>query len=81
MKTLITFSDITGRAELLHVVCRRCERRGQYRLARLVERYGRSAAVAQFLDDVSADCPRRTNPAVSIYERCQAHLPDLPRLV
>ena len=54
--------------ELFEMDCQHCPRRGRYRIARLIERFGVDVLI---LDALSADCPRRTaspNP----YHRCGA---------
>jgi hypothetical protein len=36
----ITFGDLDGKLDVLRVACRKCDRSGQYRVAKLIERYG-----------------------------------------
>jgi hypothetical protein len=46
-----------GKLEVLHVACRKCDRRGQYPVARLIERYGRDAKLVDWKDQITADYP------------------------
>jgi hypothetical protein len=39
MRQVVTLGDLVGRLERLEIRCRRCERRGLIRLARLIEAY------------------------------------------
>ena len=43
----------------IEIVCDRCERRGRYRKATLLERYGGDVVMPEVLARVSADCPKR----------------------
>ena len=49
---------------MVRVACRYCDRRGQYRLERLIDIYGRDATFEDVLTRLSAGCARaldRTN--------------------
>jgi hypothetical protein len=74
-----TFRDIVGKLEVLRITCDKCGRRGQYRVDRLIARYGIDAKINEFSSDVTADCPRKiaNNP----YDACAAIRPDLPKVV
>jgi hypothetical protein len=37
----LVFGDIDGKVDILRVECTKCPRKGQYRVARLIEQYGR----------------------------------------
>jgi hypothetical protein len=76
----VVFGDIEDRLDVLHVTCRKCERRGQYPVARLIERYGREAKLVDWKDQITADCPRRAQARVVVMDQCGAHFPDLLRL-
>jgi hypothetical protein len=60
----VVFGDIDGKLDVLHVACKKCDRRGQYPVARLIERYGREAKLVDWKDTITADCPRRTNARI-----------------
>lgn len=76
MQTVITLGDMEAKG-MLQVACRRCERRGRLRIARLIVEHG--TGVLDLGAIIAADCPRMQNRSVSIYERCGVHFPELPQ--
>jgi hypothetical protein len=64
----ITLTDL--QAPFLHVVCEPCDRRGRYAVAGLIAERG-DAKLTDLLPAL-ANCPRMTNSAASIYDRCKA---------
>jgi hypothetical protein len=63
---------------VVRVACRYCDRRGQYRLERLIELYGRDTTFEQLLTALSADCTRASDRTSR--PGCRgAYLPDLER--
>jgi hypothetical protein len=54
--------------------CTKCERRGQYRKATLVERYGADANMVDLRLELAADCPRVI--ADKPVDRCGVIYPD-----
>lgn len=60
----------------VRLACRRCSRRGSYRLARLADKYGAEIRMADLLAHLAGDCalwsPR--HPAI---DRCGAYFADL----
>jgi hypothetical protein len=75
----ITFDDLRSRLPTLRVVCGKCGRAGRYSVERLVDRRGCDGKVVDLLAELSADCPRSV--ANSLYDRCNAHCPDIPRVM
>jgi hypothetical protein len=73
----IIFRDLVGKLEVLHLVCDKCGRRGQYRLDRLIARYGLDAKLFDW--EPEADCPRKL--AQNFYDQCGARCPDLSKVV
>jgi hypothetical protein len=64
---------------IVRVGCRYCRRRGQYRLERLIDMYGRDATFDEVLTHLSADCTRASD-RTSRPGGCRgAYLPDLER--
>jgi hypothetical protein len=57
-------------APFLRVVCEPCGPRGRYAVARLIAEGG-DAKLTDLLPAL-ANCPRTTNSAASIYDRCKA---------
>ena len=76
----VVFGDLDGKLEVLQVACSKCERRGQYPVARLIERYGRDGKLVDWKDQITADRPRRAQARVVVMDQCGAHFPDLLRL-
>jgi hypothetical protein len=75
---VITLADMQARGmTMLAVACRRCERRGRLKIARLIAEHGGSDHDLRRL--IAHDCPRMQDPSVSIYERCGIHFPELPK--
>lgn len=75
----ITFDDLRCRIRTLRVVCGKCGRAGRYSVDRLIDRRGTNGKVVDLLADLSADCPRRV--ANSFNDQCDAHCPDIPRVM
>jgi hypothetical protein len=73
----ITFGDLAGRLDVLRVACSKCDRAGQYSVARLIERHGADAGLPDWKATITADCPRRPKPGSRIWNLCGAHFPDL----
>lgn len=75
----IVSGDLVGKLDALRVECSKCGRAGRYRIADLIERYGRDGKLLAFTDDVTATCERRR--ARSDSDPCGAIFPDLPRVL
>src|SRR6516162_1073222 len=70
----ITFRDIVGKLAILRMTCDKCGRSGQYRVDRLILRYGIDAKLFTWSDEPEADCPRRHSK--NLYDQCGARCPD-----
>jgi hypothetical protein len=55
----IIFSDLVGKLGALRIECPKCGRSGRYMLARLIARYGRQEKLFTWMDEITADCPRK----------------------
>ena len=75
----ITFRDIVGKLAVLRITCDNCGRSGQYRVDRLIMRYGVDAKLFDWSDEITADCPRRHSG--NLYDQCGARCPDLSKVV
>ena len=75
----IIFSDLIGKLDLLRVRCEKCGRVGRYVLQRLIDDRGRNAKVIDWLDEITADCPKKS--AHNMNDPCGAKCPDLPRVL
>jgi hypothetical protein len=56
-----TLADIPAEIRTVHLVCKRCARRGRYAVSRLVARFGADAAIPAVVDELAAGarCPNR----------------------
>ena len=75
----IIFSDLIGKLDVLRVSCEDCGRDGCYGLNRLIRVYGRNAKLVDWLDVITADCPKKA--ARSMNDRCGAKCPQLPKVL
>jgi hypothetical protein len=75
----ITFRDIVGKLTVLRITCDKCGRSGQYRVDRLIMRYGIDAKLFDWSDEITADCPRKQ--AGNLNDQCGAGRPDLSKVV
>jgi hypothetical protein len=70
-----TLARIAARTSMLNVACSRCQRRGRYRLDKLIARHGANAGVRIIVPELTADCPQRNSAA--LMERCDILFPEL----
>ena len=75
----IIFRDIVGKLAVLRITCDKCGRSGQYRVDRLIVRYGIDAKLFDWSDEITADCPRKQ--AKNLSDMCGARCPDLSKVV
>jgi hypothetical protein len=75
----IIFADLIGKLDLIRVACDKCGRDGCYGLNRLIERRGRDAKLVDWLDELTADCPKKQ--ARNMSDRCAARCPQLPKVL
>ncbi|MBC8638301.1 hypothetical protein IAG25_15885 [Caballeronia sp. EK] len=76
-KGSVTLGKVAARVTHIEVVCTRCERRGRYRLSRLVATHGDDFSMTD-LGAVLADCPKRNE---SVGKRCDVYFPDLIKVM
>ncbi len=77
VRDYLAFGDIEGKLDTLDVECTKCDRKGRYSVAKLIERYGPDSNMQTWRASLSADCPKRH--AYAIHERCDIMCSDLPR--
>jgi hypothetical protein len=75
----IIFSDLIGKLDLLRVRCEKCGRDGRYGLPRLIDQRGRDAKVIDWLDELTADCLKKS--AHNMSDQCGAKIPDLAKVL
>jgi hypothetical protein len=78
-RAYLIFGDIENKLEVLRVECTKCTRKGRYRVARLIEKYGRKANMMKWKEQLNGDCPKRD--AHSMTERCDLLCPDVPKVL
>jgi len=64
---------------MLEVACRRCERRGRLRIARLIAEHGTGVLDPRAI--IAADCPPYAEPLCVDLRCCGVHLPRAAALV
>ena len=75
----IIFIDLIGKLDLLRVACEKCGRDGCYGLARLIDKRGRDAKTIDWLDELTAECPKKL--ARNMNDPCGARCQDLARVL
>jgi hypothetical protein len=55
----IIFGDLDGKLDVLAVACDKCGRVGRYSLQRLIDDRGRNGHVIDWLDGLTAECPKK----------------------
>ena len=75
----IIFGDLIGKLDMLRVACDKCGRDGRYQLTRLIQDRGRDGKLVDWLDQITADCPKKAT--ISWNDRCGARCPDLPKVL
>jgi hypothetical protein len=78
-RSYLTFGDIQGKLTMLRVECTRCDRKGRYSVARLIEKHGRRGNLTRWVSVLKGDCPKREVHA--LHERCDLICPDLPKVL
>ena len=58
----IIFSDLVGKLDVVNVARSSCGRSGHYPLERVINARGRAAKLIDWLDEITADCPKKTGP-------------------
>ena len=56
-RTYLTFGDLEGKLDVLRVECSRCQRKGRYSVAKLIEKYGRRGNMMKWEEQLNGDCP------------------------
>ena len=75
----IIFSDLIGKLGVLHVSCEKCGRDAHYILARLIRRRGRNAKIIDWIDELTAECPKRI--AYNLKDPCGVRCPGLRKVL
>jgi hypothetical protein len=59
VQTEITLGRVATRLVMLEIGCRKCDRYGRLRVARLIEQHGAEKGLNGLLGTLAADCPRQ----------------------
>jgi hypothetical protein len=62
---------------VVRLECAKCGRKGQYRLARLAERYGAEMTLPWLRDALTKGCIRKESVHASVYDVCGATFVDI----
>ena len=73
----ITLGEVAARTSHIEVACSRCERRGRYRVSKLVASLGEDFLMTDLGTQI-ADCPRS---AAAVSERCDVYFPGLRKIM
>jgi hypothetical protein len=73
-----TLADLLGKLTVVRVECSKCRRIGRYAVRRLIEQRGRDGTIIDWLDALTAGCPRKR--AARVNDQCHARCPDLPEV-
>jgi hypothetical protein len=76
-KGSVTLGEVAARVSHIEVACSRCERRGRYRLTKLVVSFGEDFPMTDLGAEL-ADCPRRY---AAVTERCDMYYPGLRNIM
>jgi hypothetical protein len=76
----ISLGEIAERLPMLRVTCDRCGRAGRYSTAKLVAKYGADASIEPLQQEITADCPRRTDPKIELGKGCAPVCQDLSKV-
>ena len=77
-RSYVIFGDIEGKLDVLRVEWTKCDRKGRYSVARLIEKYGRKGNMMKWREMLNADCPKRDG---RLNDCCDLVCPDLPKVV
>jgi len=75
----ITFRDIVRKLTVLRITCDKCGRSGQYRVDRLIMRYGIDAKLFDWSDEITADWTTHVPFSSGFGLRLRGSLPSLVR--
>jgi len=54
-RSYLIFGDIEGKLDVLNVECTKCARKGRYRVAKLIEKYGRKANMMKWKEQLNGE--------------------------
>ena len=75
----IIFGDIELKLPVLRLICSKCPRQGHYIVKRLIGAHGRNTKVVDWVDVITADCPKRI--ANNVNDQCRVRCRELPKVL
>jgi hypothetical protein len=75
----IILSDLIGKLDVVRLTCEKCGRDGRYILPRLIRKRVRDAKLVDWLDELTAECPKKIAPNMN--DPCGARCRDLARVL
>ena len=75
---VVLLGQIAGRLSVLEVDCNRCDRRGRFRLDRLIAQHGADMPLPELRRIIAADCPKMQ--ANKMHDVCGVRFPALSLL-
>jgi hypothetical protein len=73
----VSLREVAARATHIEIACTRCERRGRYRLSKLVASLGGDFPMTDLGGEIT-DCPKRY---AAVTERCDVYYPGLRKIM
>ena len=74
MAGAVSLDDLRRRGvSVVWVACRRCNRKGRYRLGTLITQFGAECVMPDVGVRLSADCPKRS---ALLFERCRVYFSE-----
>jgi hypothetical protein len=58
-RTYLIFGNIEGKLDVLRVECTKCDRKGRYSVAKLIEKHGRTGNMMKRKEQLNGDSPKR----------------------
>jgi hypothetical protein len=74
----VVFGDIEGTLDVLRVGCTKCDRKGRYSVAKLIEKFGRKGNLMVWREMLNGECPKRD---ARLHDRCDLVCPGLPKVL
>jgi hypothetical protein len=78
-RSYLVFGDIEGKLDVLRVECTKCDRKGRYSVAKLIEKHGRNGNMSKWVSELRGDYPKRE--ASQLRDRCDVVCPDLSKVL
>jgi len=78
-RTYLVFGDIEGKLDVLRVECTKCDRKGRYSMAKLIEKHGRNGNMMKWREMLTPTA--RSGMLPGFMTAAIWGSPDLPRIL